>query len=226
MLVTSGESQIAPEWLLVADARTSQVLRKVEIGQGLAYSSQVLFTTGGKFIIVRDNLPEVRVLETASLAVAHRIEPPNDKFRFPFSISTSSGSHMVAVNFAAVGQARIRYDEKVPGYTEIIDAADGTARCSWQSDDIIGLTLSPDGSLAAIPDWSMGGDIAGISIIDAKSGTRVAAIASGYTFKDRRPFDKSAARVELFGSSDRPKFLITPDGAKHLRRAISLGVRL
>jgi len=210
LLVTSGESQTATEWLLVVDTRTSQVLGKAQIGQGLAYVSQVLFTSDGRFLVVRDNLPEVRVLESASLAVVHRIEPPSDKFRFLLSISRSSGSDVIAVNFAAVGLAMIRDDEKVPGYTEIIDAAHGTARGSWRCDDIIGQVLSPDGSLAAIPDWSTGNAIAGISVVDTKSGAKVAAIGSGYTFKDRRPFDTSAARVDARFVTQ-TEIVLTPD---------------
>jgi hypothetical protein len=187
-LVTSGNLANAPTWLLTVDARTAQVLGKLQTGNWTPYwwdhstylPPQVIFTPDGGLLVIQQE-GQVRIVEVATLRTVRTIETPKTGPNVPISICGTGKSNLFAISFGT-GQRTESQFERIPVHVEVIDVSDGTRHGSWESDDIP-QSLSPDGKLAAISDHEMGGALLKLDIIDTSSGKKLAVLDGGFKFE-------------------------------------------
>jgi len=175
MYVVSGDQVHAPSWLVIADVKTSKILRHVEFGLSpsyiVGYAPQVAFTPDGKLLVVQDE-QTVRVLESENLRNVRKIDPPaGSRFKVPARIQAASSSNTFAITFGD-GKPLQNYKDGQSVHTEMIDAANGTHTGSWDSDHIP-LSLSPDAKLVVVPDRLTKSVVIGVEILDTKSGKKI-----------------------------------------------------
>lgn len=211
LLVRSGDLVNAPTWLLMVDANTGQIVRKTNAGDltpdwklSAYFPLQEFFTPDGKLLVVREQ-EQVRIMDVATLNTVRTIEAP--KTMVSVSICGSEKSDVFAISFARDWQRQSEL-EKLPVRVEIIDASDGTRRGGWDADDIP-QSLSPDGRLAAVSDWTLGGPLLRIDVVDTSSGKKLAALDGGFKFEKQEAGRTMGRVVGRFLSND--EILLSPD---------------
>lgn len=213
VLVTSGDLADAPIWLLTVNAKTAQLLHKVQIRGPASYylewayfPPQVAFSADGKFIAVRAGR-QVEILDVETLSTVRMIEAPKTGPKLPISICSSGKGDLFAISFGT-GQRLESHFEKIPVHVEIIDVSDGTRHGGWDSDDVP-QSLSPDASLAAVSDHSIGGPLLKLDVIDTHSGQKIAVLDGGFKF-ERPEANESIGRVVGTFLSDQ-EIVLSPD---------------
>jgi len=213
LLVTSGDLVDAPTWLLIANAKTAQVVRKVQIGEPASYylgwsyfPPQVAFSPDQKFIVVRTG-GQVKILDVETLRTVRTVEAPKVGPNVPISICGSGKSDLFAISFGT-GQRMESQFERIPVHVEVIDVSDGTRHGSWDSDDIP-QSLSRDAKLAAVSDHSMSGALLKLDVIDTNSGKKLAVLDGGFKFGKPEAGQTMGRVVGRFVSDE--EILLSPD---------------
>ena len=213
LLVTSGNSLQPARWILLIDARSGHVLRRCQTWRSAAapvsehyYPPQVLFTPDERFLVVREQ-EQVKTVDLATLRTVRTLAARDGEARVPISICRSSRSSLFAITFGT-GTRTAEY-EKASVHVEVIDVSDGSRRGSWEADDIP-QTLSPDGTLAALSDWNVGGTLLRLRVVNSNSGRTVAVLDGGFRFNKRDPGRIGGRITGRFVSDD--EILLSPDG--------------
>lgn len=213
LLVRSGDLANAATWLLIVDAKTTQVLRKSQTSQSASYSElsayfppQVVFTPDEKLLAIQEQ-GEVSIVDVATLHTVRTVEAPKSGPKVAISICGSRKSNLFAISFSA-GQRLESQFERIPVHVEVIDVSDGTRHGSWDSDDIP-QSLSLDAKLAAVSDHSMSESLLNLDVIDTNSGKKLAVLDGGFKF-ERPEAGQTMGRVVGRFVSDQ-EILLSPD---------------
>jgi hypothetical protein len=213
LLVTSGDFVDAPTWLIIANAKTAQLLRKVQISEPASYylewahfPPQVAFSPDEKFIVVRAG-GQVNILDVATLRTVRTVEAPKIGPKVAISICSTGKNDLFAISFGT-GQRMESQFERIPVHVEIIDVSDGTRHGSWDSDDIP-QSLSPNAKLAAVSDHSMGGALLKLDVIDTSSGKKLALLDGGLKFEKPEAGQTMGRVIGRFVSDE--EILLSPD---------------
>jgi WD40 repeat protein len=150
-----------------------------EIG---GYIPHILFSPDQKYIVVQTTRT-VKVLSVDSLKVVREIRTPEAPFNVPLDISLSSATDLVAITYGA-GRPYTFAVQKVEAYIQFVHLSSGEIETSWRSDDKI-QTLSPDGSFAALSDWSapQTSGVLKLKITNVQKAAIATVVDPGYFFR-------------------------------------------
>lgn len=189
LLFQSFKPYQIPTSLRTVAVNSGQSLREVKLGSEDLYGDipaywppQVLYTPDGRYLAVKA-LGRVTVMDAATLKTVRAIVAPEGTV--PVSICGSSASDLIAVSFAKNWKRNVEY-APVPVRVEMVDAATGVVRSSWQADDVP-QSLSPDGALAAVSDHAAAGASLPLAIVATNSGKTLAVLGTKYRFRKPRP---------------------------------------
>jgi hypothetical protein len=214
LLVRSGDLANAPTWLLMVDAKAGQILHKSQTSESTRYQAlagyfppQVFFTPDEKLLVVQDQ-GQVRIVDVSTLRTVRTVEARETDPKVPISVCGSGKTNLFAISFG-MGQRLGSELQRIPVHVEIVDVSDGARRGSWDADDIP-QSLSPDGKLAAVSDWNMGGGaLLKLDIFDTSSGKKLALLDGGFKFEKQEGGRTMGKVVGRFLSDD--EILLSPD---------------
>ncbi|HET9132207.1 MAG TPA: hypothetical protein VFO86_14730 [Terriglobia bacterium] len=174
------------------------------------YVPHLEFSADQRFLVIQDS-HSIRVLSLANYQVERTFTSPRKELSLPSSIAGAASGDRFLVSYGRNVPNRSALDTlRSPlNYNELIDISDGSRFPGWESQDIPE-SISPDGKLALVSDWSENKNLVEIGIVETLTGKPLVKLHSGFAYK--KPWDADPVGIVVGRFLSNSEVLLSPDG--------------